>query len=144
MQTIYSKTPSSLSSDPPGGSRAMTDVGFDGRVAIVTGAGGGLGRSHALELARRGALVVVNDVGGSVHGEGRSSTAEDVVREIELMGGHATANFDTVTTPEGGAAIVECAMDNFGRADIVINNAGILRDKAFHNMDSEMVNAVID
>jgi NAD(P)-dependent dehydrogenase (short-subunit alcohol dehydrogenase family) len=122
----------------------MTEVGFDGRVAIVTGAGGGLGRSHALELARRGALVVVNDIGGSVHGEGHSTAAELVVQEIQAAGGLATANFDTVTTPEGGAAIVECALDTFGRVDILINNAGILRDKAFHHMDAETVDAVLD
>ncbi|HLY84424.1 MAG TPA: SDR family oxidoreductase [Acidimicrobiales bacterium] len=123
----------------------MIELGFDGRVAIVTGAGGGLGRSHALELARRGALVVVNDVGGSVNGVGQGQTAaQRVVDEITAAGGEATANFDTVATAAGGSAIVQHALDTFGRVDIVVNNAGILRDKAFHNMEPEMIDAVID
>src|SRR6202011_422788 len=110
----------------------MDELGFDGRVAIVTGAGGGLGRSHALELARRGALVVVNDVGGSVNGLGQGQTAaQRVVNEITAAGGEAVANFDTVATAAGGRAIVQHALDTFGRVDIVVNNAGILRDKAF-------------
>jgi NAD(P)-dependent dehydrogenase (short-subunit alcohol dehydrogenase family) len=123
----------------------MTELGFDSRVAIITGAGGGLGRSHALELARRGALVVVNDVGGSVAGQGSAELpAQMVVDEIRAAGGEAVANFDTVATPEGGQAIVQTALDTFGRVDIVINNAGILRDKAFHNMEAAMIEAVID
>jgi NAD(P)-dependent dehydrogenase (short-subunit alcohol dehydrogenase family) len=123
----------------------MADLGFDGKVAIITGAGGGLGRSHALELAKRGALVVVNDLGGSVDGTGENaSAAQKVVDEITAAGGEAVANHDTVSTPEGGEAIVQTAMDAFGRVDIVINNAGILRDKAFHNMVPDLLNPVLD
>jgi NAD(P)-dependent dehydrogenase (short-subunit alcohol dehydrogenase family) len=123
----------------------MADLGFDGKVAIVTGAGGGLGRSHALELARRGARVVVNDLGGSVEGSGASvGPAADVVKEIEALGGEAIANGESVATPEGGNAIVAAALDAFGRLDIVINNAGILRDKAFHNLTPDLVDPVIE
>jgi NAD(P)-dependent dehydrogenase (short-subunit alcohol dehydrogenase family) len=123
----------------------MADLGFDGKVAIVTGAGGGLGREHARLLARRGALVVVNDVGGAVDGSGGSATpAERVVQEIKDAGGDAVADDNSVATPEGGEAIVQSALDAFGRVDIVVNNAGILRDKAFHNMDSGMIDAVLD
>jgi len=123
----------------------MADIGFDGKVAIITGAGGGLGRCHALELARRGARIVVNDLGGSVSGDGGSQgPAHDVVAEIEALGGEAVANGDSVATPEGGAAIVQAAVDAFGTVDIVINNAGILRDKSFHNMTPDLLNPVID
>lgn len=123
----------------------MADIGFDGKVAIITGAGGGLGRSHALELARRGARIVVNDLGGSVSGDGGSEgPAHDVVREIEALGGEAVANGDSVATPEGGEAIVQSALDAFGTVDIVINNAGILRDKSFHNMTPDLLNPVLD
>ena len=123
----------------------MAELGFDGKVAIITGAGGGLGRSHALELARRGALVVVNDLGGSVDGTGSGTTAaQAVVDEIAAAGGEAVANYDSVATPEGGAAIVQCALDAWGRVDIVINNAGILRDSSFKNMDASKVNPVLD
>jgi len=123
----------------------MDPLSFDGRVAIVTGAGGGLGRSHALELARRGALVVVNDLGGAVDGTGGSATAADqVVNEIRAAGGEAVANADTVATPDGGAAIVQCALGAFGRVDVVVNNAGILRDAAFKNVTPESLDAVID
>ena len=122
----------------------MSDLGFDGKVAIVTGAGGGLGRSHALELARRGARVVVNDLGGSVSGEGdNASAAQQVVDEITAAGGEAVANHDSVATPEGGQAIVQAAVDAFDTVDIVINNAGILRDKTFHNMTPELLEPVI-
>ena len=108
------------------------ELRFDGRVAIVTGAGQGLGRSHALLLASRGAKVLVNDLGGSTAGEGKSSeTADLVVEEITRAGGEAVANYDSV---EDGDAIVRTAMDTWGRVDIVINNAGILRDKSFKNM----------
>ena len=112
-------------------------LGFDGRVAIITGAGGGLGRQHALLLASRGALIVVNDLGGAVDGTGSDKgAAERVVDEIKAAGGEAVANTSSVATPEGGQEIVQTAIDAFGKVDIVINNAGILRDKAFHNMDA--------
>ena len=123
----------------------MADLGFDGKVAIITGAGGGLGRSHALDLARRGALIVVNDLGGSTDGTGSSeSAAQKVVDEITAAGGEAVANYDSVATPEGGKAIVQTAVDTFGRIDIIINNAGILRDTSFKNMTPEMLNPVLD
>ncbi|MGH9246674.1 MAG: SDR family oxidoreductase [Acidimicrobiales bacterium] len=123
----------------------MADLTFDGKVAIVTGAGGGLGRCHALELARRGALVVVNDLGGAVDGTGSDETpAQKVVDEIREAGGEAVPNFDSVSTPEGGEAIVNAAVDAFGRVDIVVNNAGILRDKSFHNMTPALLEPVLD
>jgi len=114
----------------------MADIRFDGKVAIVTGAGGGLGRQHALELARRGAKVVVNDLGGSVDGSGGSSAAADaVVAEIKALGGEAIANGSSVTDDAGVALMVQQAMDTWGRIDILIANAGILRDKSFSKMD---------
>ncbi|MDQ1538778.1 MAG: hypothetical protein QOE58_3171 [Actinomycetota bacterium] len=123
----------------------MSELRFDGRVAIITGAGGGLGRCHALELARRGAQVLVNDLGGAVDGSGSStSAAQLVVDEITALGGTAAANHDSVSTSEGGQAIVQAAVDAFGRVDVLVNNAGILRDKAFHKMDATMIDAVID
>ena len=123
----------------------MTQLGYDGKVAIITGAGGGLGRQHALLLARRGALVVVNDLGGAVDGTGANvGAAQKVVDEITAAGGEAVADTNSVATPEGGAAIVQSAIDAFGRVDIVINNAGILRDKSFHNMGSDLVDPVLD
>jgi NAD(P)-dependent dehydrogenase (short-subunit alcohol dehydrogenase family) len=123
----------------------MSDIGFDGKVAIITGAGGGLGRQHALLLASRGALVVVNDLGGAVDGTGSDKgAAERVVDEITAAGGEAVADTNSVATPEGGAAIVQTALDAFGKVDIVINNAGILRDKSFHNMSPELMNPVFD
>jgi 3-hydroxyacyl-CoA dehydrogenase/3a,7a,12a-trihydroxy-5b-cholest-24-enoyl-CoA hydratase len=112
--------------------KIMSELRFDGRVAIVTGAGNGLGRQHALTLAARGAKVVVNDLGGGAHGDGKSSSAADkVVEEIRALGGEAVANYDSV---ENGAAIVKTALDAFGTVDIVINNAGILRDVSFQKM----------
>jgi NAD(P)-dependent dehydrogenase (short-subunit alcohol dehydrogenase family) len=123
----------------------MPDLRFDGRVAIITGAGGGLGRSHALELARRGAQVLVNDLGGALDGSGTSMSAADrVVAEITASGGIAVPNHDSVATPDGGQAIVKAALDAFGRVDVLVNNAGILRDKAFHKMDHAMIDLVID
>ena len=123
----------------------MADLGFDGKVAIITGAGGGLGRQHALLLASRGAQVVINDLGGSIDGTGGSEgPAHTAVKEIESLGGIAVADTNSVATPEGGAGIVKTALDAFGRVDIVINNAGILRDKTFHNMDASLLDPVID
>ena len=116
----------------------MTDIRFDGRVAIVTGAGGGLGRAHALLLASRGAKVVVNDLGGTRDGTGGGSAmADEVVNKIKSAGGEATPNYDGVDTVAGGEAIVKTAMDAYGKVDILINNAGILRDRAFHNLTEE-------
>lgn len=113
----------------------MSELRFDGRVAIVTGAGGGLGRQHALTLAARGCKVVVNDLGGGAHGGGQSSSAADkVVEEIRAMDGEAVANYDSV---ENGTAIVQTALDHFGTVDIVINNAGILRDTSFAKMSEQ-------
>jgi len=123
----------------------VSDISFDGRVAVVTGAGGGLGRTYALELARRGAAVVVNDLGGSVDGKGGDqSAAQKVVDEIKAAGGDAAPNFDSVMTPEGGANVVKTAVDSFGKVDIVINNAGFLRDKSFLKLTWEDLDAIID
>ncbi|MFR0691495.1 SDR family oxidoreductase [Enterobacterales bacterium AE_CKDN230030158-1A_HGKHYDSX7] len=106
---------------------------FDGKVVIVTGAGGGIGRAHALLFAKYGAKVVVNDLGGSTHGEGANASAADrVVAEIREAGGTAIANHDSVTD---GEKIVRQAVEAFGRIDVVVNNAGILRDKTFHKME---------
>jgi NAD(P)-dependent dehydrogenase (short-subunit alcohol dehydrogenase family)/acyl dehydratase/putative sterol carrier protein len=122
------------------------EIRFDDQVAVITGAGAGLGRVYALELARRGAKVVVNDLGGARDGSGQgsSSPADAVVAEIEALGGEAMANYDSVVTVEGGQKIVQSALENFGRLDILINNAGILRDKSFAKMEPENWNAVLD
>lgn len=121
------------------------DLVFEGDVAVVTGSGRGIGRAHALELARRGARVVVNDVGGSVAGGASAEDpAESVVAEIRSAGGIAVANRDSVATPSGGASIVEQAMDEYGRLDIVVNNAGIIRDRSFGKLSPEDVDTVID
>jgi len=123
----------------------MSDIRFDERVAIVTGAGAGLGRSHALELARRGAKVVVNDLGGSVDGAGASlSAAETVVEEIKALGGQAIANGANVTREDEVADMVDQARKTWGRVDILVNNAGILRDKSFSKMSLEDFRAVMD
>lgn len=115
---------------------------FDGRVAVITGAGAGLGRSHALELARRGAKIVVNDLGSTRTGEGKNnSVAQTVVDEIIAAGGEAVANTDNVVD---GSKIIEAAMDAYGRLDILVNNAGILRDVAFHKMSSEDWHLIFD
>ena len=122
----------------------MTEIRFDGRVAIVTGAGGGLGRSHALLLAARGAKVVVNDLGGTLDGKGSDAAAADrVVREIRAAGGAAAASSAGVDTPEGAARIVQTAIDNFGGIDVVINNAGILRDVSFPKMSQQEWDSVL-
>ncbi|WP_421932649.1 SDR family oxidoreductase [Phenylobacterium sp.] len=123
----------------------MADIRFDGKVAIVTGAGGGLGKQHALELARRGAKVVVNDLGGSMDGSGGSSAAADaVVEEIKAMGGEALANGSSVTDDAGVAHMVKQAMDAWGRIDVLIANAGILRDKSFAKMTMEDFELVVN
>ncbi|MBN2123114.1 MAG: SDR family oxidoreductase [Deltaproteobacteria bacterium] len=117
---------------------------FDGRVAVVTGAGGGLGREYALGLAKRGARVVVNDLGCSKHGEGASPLpADSVAEEIRAMGGEVVANHDDIATAAGGRSVVQAAMDNFGRVDILINNAGIIRDRLFAKMDEQDWDAVL-
>jgi NAD(P)-dependent dehydrogenase (short-subunit alcohol dehydrogenase family) len=114
----------------------MADIRFDGKVAIVTGAGGGLGRQHALELARRGAKVVVNDLGGAVDGSGGSSeAAAKVVEEIKAAGGEALANGSSVTDDAGVALMVKQAIDAWGRVDVLVANAGVLRDKSFAKME---------
>jgi NAD(P)-dependent dehydrogenase (short-subunit alcohol dehydrogenase family) len=122
----------------------MADIKFDGRVAIVTGAGAGLGKTYALELAKRGAKVVVNDLGGARDGSGQGSkVADQVVDEIKAAGGEAAANYDSVGTKEGGESIVKTAVDNFGKVDIVINNAGILRDKSIVKMSEDEFELVL-
>lgn len=119
-------------------------IRFDGKVAIVTGAGGGLGRAHALDLARRGAKVVVNDLGGAVDGTGgNSEAAEKVVAEIKAAGGTAIANGASVTDDAGVAHLVKQTMDAFGRVDILVANAGILRDKTFAKMELKDFDAVM-
>lgn len=123
----------------------MTDIRFDGQVAIVTGAGGGLGRSHALEFARRGAKVVVNDLGGSLDGSGGSSAAADaVVAEIVAGGGEAIADGASVTDDAGVANLIDRTMSKWGRIDVLVANAGILRDKSFAKMELQDFTAVVD
>jgi NAD(P)-dependent dehydrogenase (short-subunit alcohol dehydrogenase family) len=123
---------------------AMTTISFEGRVAIVTGAGGGLGRAYALELARRGAKVVVNDLGAARDGTGHSDAAARVVAEIEAAGGTAMANGASVTDFDQVEAMVGSAKERWGTVDILINNAGILRDKSFAKMDMADFRAVLD
>jgi NAD(P)-dependent dehydrogenase (short-subunit alcohol dehydrogenase family) len=121
------------------------DMRFEGKVAVVTGAGGGVGRAYALDLARRGAKIVVNDLGGATDGTGSSEAAASrVAKEIEALGVEAIANFDTVATPEGGKSIVDAALDRFGRCDVLIANAGILRDQSFAKLSQENLHAVLD
>jgi NAD(P)-dependent dehydrogenase (short-subunit alcohol dehydrogenase family) len=123
----------------------MSELRYDGRVAIITGAGGGLGKTYAMLLAARGAQVVVNDLGGAADGTGSGSAmADECVKEITEAGGTAAANYDSVATPEGGESVVKTALDNFGRVDIVINNAGILRDRTFAKLSSEELGIVLD
>ena len=123
----------------------MSDIRFDGKVAIITGAGNGLGRSHALELASRGAKIVVNDLGGARDGTGGSlGPAETVVKEITDAGGEAIANGANVTKDDEVKAMVDEAVAKWGRVDILVNNAGILRDKTFHKMSFEDYRMVID
>ncbi len=128
-----------------GAAAALPEIRFDRRVAVVTGAGAGLGRAYAMELGRRGAKVVVNDYGGARDGAGKGSStpADKVVEEIKAAGGTAIANYDNVATPAGGEGVVKSAIDAFGKIDILINNAGILRDKSFLKMDPENWQAVL-
>jgi NAD(P)-dependent dehydrogenase (short-subunit alcohol dehydrogenase family) len=122
----------------------VAQIDYEGRVAVVTGAGGGLGRSHALLLASRGAKVVVNDLGGSRDGSGAGSEmADQVVQEIVDAGGEAVANYDSVATWDGGAAVVQTAIDTWGRVDVVVNNAGILRDVSFAKMEEAQLDLVL-
>ena len=123
----------------------MNDVRFDNKVAVITGAGNGLGKSHALFLASRGARVVVNDLGGTVAGTGGSrAVADTVVEEITAAGGEAVANYDTVATEEGGKRVIQTALDAFGTVDILINNAGNVRDKSFAKMNLDDFRSLID
>ncbi len=120
----------------------MSDIRFDDRTVIITGAGNGLGKTYALEFGRRGANVVVNDLGGSAFGDGSDKAAADVVvDEIKAAGGNAVANYDSVTD---GDQIVATALDTFGKVDVVINNAGILRDKTFHKMEESDWNLIYE
>ncbi len=123
----------------------MSEMRFDGRVAVVTGGGRGLGRSYALLLASRGAKLVVNDIGASMFGDATDEDPADaLVSEIKAAGGEAVANKDTVATEEGGKAIIQTAMDAFGRIDIVIHNAGFTRRKMIHEMDYADMREVVD
>lgn len=118
---------------------------FDGKVVIVTGAGNGLGRAYALQIAERGGKVVVNDLGGATDGKGNDqAAAQKVVAEIKAKGGDAVANFDSVATPEGGANIFKTAIDAYGRVDSVIANAGILRDRSFSKMSVDELDIILD
>ncbi len=120
----------------------MSDVRFDDRVVVITGAGNGLGKTYALEMGRRGAKVVVNDLGGSAFGDGSDKAAADVVvDEIKDAGGTAVANYDSVTD---GDKIIQTALDTYGKVDVVVNNAGILRDKTFHKMSDEDWDLIYD
>ncbi len=121
------------------------EVRLDERVVIVTGAGGGLGRCHALLMAERGAHVVVNDLGGTSAGSGESDEPADrIVAEIRVAGGEAVANYDSVSVPEGGEAIVQTALDAYGTVDVVVNNAGFLRDKSFAKLEPADLEAILD
>ena len=115
-----------------------------GKVVVVTGSGGGIGRGHALAFASEGAKVVVNDVGAAVTGQGASSKPADmVVDEIKKMGGEAVANYDSVSVKDGAENIIKTAVDKFGKLDVLVNNAGILRDRMIYNMSDEEFEAVI-
>ena len=116
----------------------MSEIRYDGRVAVITGAAGGLGRSHAIALARRGCALVLNDLGGGPRGDGGDrAPAELVAEEVQAIGAEAIANADDIGSAAGGQAVIEAALERFGRVDVVINNAGILRDAAFHKMSDD-------
>ena len=119
-------------------------IDFKDRVVLVTGAGGGIGREHALEFGRRGAQVVVNDLGSNVRGEGSSDLAAKVAAEINTAGGQAVSNNFSVSDPEQAKAMVKQAIDEFGRIDVVINNAGILRNRTFKNTTTEDFKLVVE
>ena len=120
----------------------MSGISLEGDVVVITGAGGGLGRAHALEVARRGASVVVNDVGGP--GEGEPSPADSVVAEVRAAGGEAVASTDSVATPDGGHAIIRTAIEHFGTVDAVVHNAGVWRHVPFAEMTPENLDPVLD
>ncbi len=123
----------------------MRKIDFDEKVVIITGSGAGIGREYALEFAARGARVVVNDLGAARDGTGQTTSAADaVVAEIKERGGKAVANYDDVSTPEGGKSIVQTAVDEFGTVDVLVNNAGILRDKSFVKMSVEEWDAIMN
>jgi NAD(P)-dependent dehydrogenase (short-subunit alcohol dehydrogenase family) len=124
---------------------APDEMRFDGQVAVISGAGGGLGRQYALLLAARGARVVVNDIGGSVTGDGADrAAAGGVVDEITKLGGEAIADGHSVTTPDGGQAIIDAAIETWGRVDILINNAGIVRDAPFEDITPDRLDPLVD
>ncbi len=118
---------------------------FDGKVVVITGAGRGIGRAHALGFSREGAKIIVNDLGTDLDGSGSTiSITDKVVEEIKSLGGEAAANYDNVASLEGGVHLIQTALDNFNRIDVLVNNAGILRDKTLLKMEEEMWNRVID
>jgi NAD(P)-dependent dehydrogenase (short-subunit alcohol dehydrogenase family) len=122
----------------------MASIDFKDRVVVITGAGAGLGKTYALEFAKRGAKVVVNDLGGSRDGSGESHNAADtVVDEIKALGAEAVANYDNVATVEGGESIIQTAIDAFGQVDVLINNAGILRDRSFPKISESEWDSVV-
>jgi len=117
---------------------------LEGKVVVITGAGGGIGREHALDMAKEGARVVVNDLGGARDGTGGGTAMSDkVVEEIKTAGGEAVASYDSVATVEGASNIVKTAVDAFGQLDVCVNNAGILRDKTLSKMDEQMWDVVV-
>src|ERR687892_1722149 len=129
---------------PSSSTRGIVMGALDGRVAIITGAGRGLGREHALLFAEEGAKVVVNDLGGDIHGEGADrAPAQQVVDEIEKMGGEAVANVDSAADWDGAQRLIQTAVDTFGDLHVLVNNAGILRDRVIVNMTEEEWDAVI-
>lgn len=121
----------------------MSEFDFSGRTVVITGAGGGIGRAHALLFGSLGANVVVNDLGGDVHGQGAGGAAEQVAQEIRAAGGEAVASTDSVATPEGGSALVDTAISAYDTIDAVVHNAGILRDRSLPNLSPDDVASVL-